>query len=74
MPTVLSGSVIMKKITYEQAIKRLEEIVAILEKGEETLDNSLKLFQEGTELSAFCNDFLNKADLKITELSDGIKE
>lgn len=64
----------MKKTTYEQAIKRLEEIVAILEKGEETLDNSLKLFQEGTELSVFCNDFLNKADLKITELSDGIKE
>ena len=64
----------MKKMTYEQAMKRLEEIVEILEKGEETLDNSLKLFQEGTELSAFCNDFLDKADLKITELSDVSKE
>ncbi|MCR4924953.1 MAG: exodeoxyribonuclease VII small subunit [Clostridiales bacterium] len=60
----------MKKMTYEQAIKRLEEIVSTLEKGEASLDDSLKLFKEGTELSAFCSDFLDKADLKISELSD----
>lgn len=53
---------------------RLEQIVEILEKGEESLDGSLKLFQEGTEISAFLNDFLDKADLKITELSDGKRD
>lgn len=55
-------------------MNRLEQIVEILEKGEESLDSSLELFREGTEISAFLNDFLDKADLKITELSDGKRD
>lgn len=55
-----------KEITYEEAVKRLEEIVTLLEKNEATLDESMKLFEEGTKLSAICNKKLNDAKQKIT--------
>ena len=56
----------MKKgTTFEQAMKRLSEITAQLERGDATLDASLKLFSEGAELLAFCNEKLEDAQLKI---------
>ncbi len=58
-----------KEMTYESAVTRLEEIVSILEKSEVTLDESIKLFEEGTKLSAFCSEKLKKANQKITELT-----
>lgn len=58
-----------KEMTYESAVTRLEEIVSILEKNEVTLDESIKLFEEGTKLSAFCSEKLKKASQKITELT-----
>ena len=60
----------MENMTYETAITRLEEIVAALEKGGKTLDESVKLFEEGAKLSAFCSDALEKAELKIKSLSE----
>jgi exodeoxyribonuclease VII small subunit len=60
----------MEQMQYETAIKRLEEIVALLEKGGQTLDESVKLFEEGASLAAFCNKALKDAELKITKLSD----
>ena len=56
------------EMTYEKAISRLEEIVTALEKNEVSLDESLKLFEEGTKLTAFCSDKLKNAQQKITEL------
>lgn len=56
-------------MTYEEAVKRLEEIVRLLESGSEGLDESMKLFEEGAELSAFCYKKLSSAQQKITELS-----
>lgn len=58
-----------KEMTYEAAIKRLEEIVGILEKNEVSLDESMKLFEEGTKLTAFCSAKLKEAEQKITELT-----
>ena len=55
-----------KEIPYEEAVKRLEEIVTLLEKNEATLDESMKLFEEGTKLAAICNKKLNDAKQKIT--------
>ena len=55
-----------KEITYEEAVKRLEEIVTLLEKNEATLDESMNLFEEGTKLAAICNKKLNDAKQKIT--------
>ncbi len=57
-----------KELTYESAVKRLEEIVAALENKETPLDESVKLFEEGTKLAAFCNDKLKNAKQKVTML------
>lgn len=57
-----------KEITYEHAITRLEEICALLEKNEVTLDESIKLFEEGTKLTSFCSNKLKEAEQKITKL------
>lgn len=56
-------------MTYEQAIKRLEEIVACLEKKDTPLEESMKLFEEGTKLAALCGEKLTSAKQKITELT-----
>lgn len=58
------------KMTYEQAMARLEEIVTKLDDGSLPLDESIKLFEESTKLASFCNTSLEKAKLKITELSE----
>ena len=57
------------EMTYEKAISRLEEIVSALEKNDVTLDESLKLFEEGRKLTAFSADQLKNAQQKITELT-----
>ncbi|MDD5887736.1 MAG: exodeoxyribonuclease VII small subunit [Oscillospiraceae bacterium] len=62
-----------EKMTYEQAMKRLEEIVQKLEKETLPLDESLKLFEEGTGLADFCNQVLDRAEQKITKI-DSEKE
>ena len=48
----------MEEMTFEQAMKRLEEIVTQLEAGEAPLDKSMSLFEEGTKLSAFLSKTL----------------
>lgn len=58
----------MKELTYEQAYKRLEEIVEKLENGSVPLEESMKLFEEGTKLANFCNKKLNDAEQKFTQL------
>lgn len=58
-----------EKKTYEQAMERLQEIVAKLEGGEESLESSMKLFEEGAKLSAWCYQQLKDAEQKITELT-----
>lgn len=58
------------KMTYEQAMKRLEEIVEKLDDGSLPLEDSIKLFEESTKLAAFCSDTLEKAKLKVTELAE----
>lgn len=55
--------------TYEQSAARLEEIVALLENGDLPLEESLKLFEEGTQLSAYCYKTLKNAKQKITVLT-----
>lgn len=57
-------------MTYEQAMKRLEEIVEKLDDGSLPLEESIKLFEESTKLAAFCNETLEKAKIKVTELSE----
>ena len=54
-----------KNPTFEENMKRLEEIVRAMERGEVPLEVSLKLFQEGTELVRSCNELLDKAQLQV---------
>ena len=58
-----------KKLNFEEAIARLSQIVEKLETGEESLENSMKLFEEGAKLSAQCYQILEKAQQKVTELT-----
>ena len=59
-----------QKLNYEQSVSRLEEIVELLENGELPLEESMKIFEEGTKLSAECYSMLSKAEQKITQISD----
>lgn len=59
-----------KKLNFEQAMERLNEIVAQLESGDSTLADSMKLFEEGAKLSAQCYEELEQAEQKITLLTE----
>lgn len=58
-----------KKKTYEEAQGKLEEIITQLEKGNLPLEESIKLFEEGTALTSYCYKILNNAQQKVTELT-----
>lgn len=63
----------MKKITYEQAVKRLEEIVEQLNSGSLSLEDSLKLYEEGAKLTELCHTVLKNARQKITDIKDVVQ-
>jgi exodeoxyribonuclease VII small subunit len=54
--------------SYEDSLKRLEEIVQRLESGQLSLDESLQLFEEGTQLTKVCGKRLTEAELRIEKL------
>ena len=54
--------------SYEDSLERLEEIVQRLESGNLTLDESLRLFEEGTRLTKVCQRRLTEAELRIERL------
>lgn len=60
----------LENITYEQAFKELEEIVASLETNQQSLEESMRLYERGQKLSKYCADLLEKAELKIQQLSN----
>ena len=57
------------KQTFEASLERLAQIVEMLESGTESLEESMKLFEEGTALSARCYEKLRKAEQKIREIA-----
>lgn len=58
----------MEKLSFEESIKELEKIVSELEVPNLTLDESVKKFEKGMELSKHCNELLEKAEKSITIL------
>lgn len=63
-----------KNATFEENMLRLEQIVRAMERGDAPLEESLKLFREGTELVEACGKLLDEAELqvmKITPAADG---
>ncbi len=65
---------IKKYNSFEEAKSRLEEIVKELEKPDLTLEQSIKLYEEGTLISKICNEKLSDIEQKITILSKGNDE
>lgn len=60
-----------KKLNFEQAMTRLDEIVTALERGEAPLDEAMKLFEEGSRLMRECTQMLDQAEQKVTLLTAG---
>ena len=60
-----------KKMSFEEALSRLDEIVRHLEKGDLPLSESLALFEEGTGLLASCSKMLDEAEQKVVKLRKG---
>ena len=60
----------MSEITFERAVKELEKITIALESGEFGLEESIKYYEKGIKLAAFCSQKLKEAELKIEQLSD----
>ena len=58
----------IKKLTYEEAVKRLEEIVRLLENEEIPLEESLAHFQEGIALSKYCREKLTEIEYRVEYL------
>ena len=61
----------IEKLSYEQAIERLNKIVNDLEKGNLPLADSLTLFEEGTALMKRCTELLDNAEQKVVMLKKG---
>ena len=59
----------MAEIKFEEALKKLEKIVAELESGKFSLDDSLKKYEEGVKLSRFCHKTLQTAQKKVQVLT-----
>lgn len=57
-----------KKLTFEQAMARLEEIVVRLESGDHPLEESLALYEEGAKRMKQCLTMLDKAEQKVSKL------
>lgn len=60
--------------TFEENMQRLEQIVRAMERGDVPLEESLKLFREGTALVESCGKLLDEAELQVTKIvaaSDG---
>ena len=60
-----------KEVSFEENMKKLEEIAVELEKGDLDLDTSVKKFEEGMKISKECSEMLEKAEKKITMLIKG---
>ena len=54
-----------KKQSFEESMVRLEQIIRAMERGDVALEESLKLFQEGTELVRSCQKLLDEAQMQV---------
>lgn len=60
----------LESLSFEQAMNQLEEIVIQLESGEQTLQETLSLYQRGQALVQHCLQLLDQAELTIRTLND----
>ena len=60
-----------QNVSFENKMARLEQIVRAMERGDVPLEESLKLFQEGTELVRSCSELLDNAQLQVKKILAG---
>ena len=66
----------MDTLSFEQAFEQLEAAVEALQDGQMPLEHALNYFEEGMKLAQYCNELLEKAELRVQQLrvtSDGIQ-
>jgi exodeoxyribonuclease VII small subunit len=59
----------VEKLTYEQAMAEMEEIIQKMENEQQALEEALALFERGQALAKHCADLLSKAELKVRQLT-----
>ena len=62
-----------ENITFEQAIEELETIINRLEEGDVPLDETINLYEKGSELKDFCEKKLQSAEVKIQKINQKTK-
>ena len=60
-----------KKLSFEESVARLDDIVKHLENGDMPLSESLSMFEEGTKLISACSQMLDEAEQKVVKLKKG---
>ena len=60
-----------EEMSFEEAYSKLSAIVEQLEGNQLALNDALQLFEEGQKLSAFCQQLLDQAELRVSQLIDG---
>lgn len=63
-----------KELTFEQANKQLEEIVAKMEKGDVELEESMKLYEEAYKLLTYCTQKLERCKGQIVDINERIAQ
>jgi exodeoxyribonuclease VII small subunit len=58
-------------VAYEQAYQELEDILAALEAGDRSLEETLALFDRGQALIFYCSNLLDQAELRVKQIVDG---
>lgn len=63
-----------KEKSFEEQLRRLQEISEKLEDDETGIEDSIKLYEEGIKLAKYCYNTLDKAQLRVTELKNELEE
>ena len=61
----------LEELSYEDALKELEELVKTLESGENELQTTLLYFERGQQLASYCLSLLDDAETKVEQLMKG---
>ena len=59
-----------EELNYEQAFEELQTVIGSLESGEKPLEEALALFERGQALYQRCTELIDKAELKVQQLSE----
>jgi exodeoxyribonuclease VII small subunit len=59
----------MESLSFEEAFEQLESAVSALQDGQMPLEEALRHYEEGMKLAQYCNELLQKAELRVQQLS-----